>query len=173
VRLTPAAPLKERRMPITPFLRGRAFEPEVLRVMGIAFEEACRSLQIADPKGSNLAEILAKKIIGLAEFQVLDPGELRDGALQALRQERWIGEMTSGALPRRARVATGGKSLQSLAELAARVDRVHQKATQEIASIRFQMDKSSVLIERILNNMDEFQGWVVRARARRGAVPQP
>ena len=62
-------------MPITPFLKGRVFEPEVTRAMGIAFENACKSLKLVD-RSDPLNEVVAVKIIALAAGGERDPDRL-------------------------------------------------------------------------------------------------
>ena len=53
-------------MPITPFLAGKAFEPELIREMSLALETVCEKF------GMNLADdpatrVLASKIIEVAQ----------------------------------------------------------------------------------------------------------
>jgi hypothetical protein len=74
-------------LPITPFLHDHAFEPEVTRAMGIAFEEACRLLRLPDATDP-AAEIVAAKIIELAKSGERDAGRLCNGAVMAFQRER-------------------------------------------------------------------------------------
>lgn len=67
-------------MPITPFLVGQAFDPEVVRAMSIAFEAACKSLRL-NPRSNPESEAVAKKIIELAQRGVRDPAALTERAL--------------------------------------------------------------------------------------------
>jgi hypothetical protein len=67
-------------MPIIPFLDGFKFEPESKRVMGVAFEMARAALRLSDRSGA-VTEILALKIIQLANEGVLDPDRLCEQAL--------------------------------------------------------------------------------------------
>ena len=53
-------------MPIRPYLRGQKFDPETIRVMGLAFEMALVALRLADC-GDLANEMLADKIIELAK----------------------------------------------------------------------------------------------------------
>lgn len=62
-------------MPITPFLKGKVFEPEVTRAMGIAFENACKSLKLVD-KADPLTKVVAAEIIKLAATGEHDPSRL-------------------------------------------------------------------------------------------------
>ena len=53
-------------MPITPFLREQAFEPEDLKNMGDAFMEARKTLGLKD-RDDKLTELVARRIIELAQ----------------------------------------------------------------------------------------------------------
>lgn len=66
-------------MPIRPHLHGQEFDPETLRVMGLAFEMALIALRLAD-RGDLANEILAHKIVELAKCV-----ELWDGARLIVR----------------------------------------------------------------------------------------
>jgi hypothetical protein len=74
-------------MPITPFLRGQAFDPEVIGVMSKAFVSTCEALGIdrLDPT----AELVARKIIELVQRGVRNPTALNLGALQELKPDGW------------------------------------------------------------------------------------
>jgi hypothetical protein len=72
-------------MPIRPYLEGHRFDPETVRLMGIAFEMALVILQRSDGIVSPTRDALAKKIIELAKAGERQPGRLCDSALQALR----------------------------------------------------------------------------------------
>ena len=73
-------------MPITPFLDGLKFDPEAKRVMGVAFEMARIALRLAD-QGDVASEIMAKRIIELAEAGERNPDLLCERALQSLREQ--------------------------------------------------------------------------------------
>ncbi len=64
-------------MPITPFLAGTAFEPDVTRAMGVAFVDACASLGLLD-RADPATELIAKKIIELAKQGERDPARMHD-----------------------------------------------------------------------------------------------
>jgi len=70
-------------MPITPFLAGQAFDPEVVRAMATAFENVSRLLQSRDPSAA-ASVMVAKKIIELAQRGVHDPAALAERALLEL-----------------------------------------------------------------------------------------
>jgi hypothetical protein len=59
------------------------FEPEAITVMTTAFEETLRTLGLVDYTGL-ASEIVAKKIIELAQQGERDPIRLRDLAVQSL-----------------------------------------------------------------------------------------
>ena len=66
-------------------MEGHRFDPETVRLMGIAFEMALVVLQRSDGIVSPTRDALAKKIIELAKAGERQPGRLCDSALQALR----------------------------------------------------------------------------------------
>ena len=47
-------------MPITPFLRGQAFDPERVDVMGKAFVTTCEALGLSD-RADAMTNLVAKK----------------------------------------------------------------------------------------------------------------
>ena len=53
-------------MPITPFLRGQAFDPDMLKNMSDAFTQACAELGLKD-RDDRLTQLVASHIIGLAQ----------------------------------------------------------------------------------------------------------
>jgi hypothetical protein len=58
-------------MPITPYLAGQAFEPEVIRQMSLALETVCETLRprLTDDPNTRL---VASKIIELAQRGLRD-----------------------------------------------------------------------------------------------------
>jgi hypothetical protein len=75
-------------MPIRPFLAGQAFEPEVIRVMSLALERACDTLEVKITDGPH-TRIVAKEIIELAQRGVRDPATLLSMALTAFNDKGW------------------------------------------------------------------------------------
>jgi len=74
-------------MPITPFLAGQAFDPEVVRAMASTFDTVSKSLRSRVP--SELSdEAVARKIIELAQRGVRGAEALAERA----RQELNLGE---------------------------------------------------------------------------------
>jgi len=68
---------------ILPFFRGAAFDYDLTRAMGEAFERACRSLHdLGQP--DLVRDIIARRIIEVARRGERDPDELCARALQAL-----------------------------------------------------------------------------------------
>ena len=65
-------------MPIRPHLDGQKFDPEMIRVMGLAFEMALVALRLADP-GDLANEVVARKIIDRAKAGERDPERLCEG----------------------------------------------------------------------------------------------
>jgi hypothetical protein len=71
-------------MPIRGALQTRAFGPEDIKIITAAFDDALRQLKLVD-RSDPLTEIVAKKMIEIAEQGERDPLRLRDRTLQALR----------------------------------------------------------------------------------------
>jgi hypothetical protein len=71
-------------MPIRPHLDGQRFDPETIRVMGLAYEMALIALRLGD-RGDLANEVLAHKIMDLAKAGERDPERLCDGVLQEFR----------------------------------------------------------------------------------------
>jgi hypothetical protein len=70
-------------MAIYRLLKNRAFGPDEIKVLTAAYEEALRTLRLgnrSDPK----TEIVAKKIIELAQRGERDPVRLRECAIRSL-----------------------------------------------------------------------------------------
>jgi hypothetical protein len=59
-------------MPITPFLDGQRFDPETIRVMGVAYEMVRAALYIAD-RSDLVNQVIANKVIELAKAGEANP----------------------------------------------------------------------------------------------------
>ena len=59
-------------MPITPFLRNQAFDPETVEAMGKAFVTTCEALGLSDQTDA-MTELVAGKIIELAQRGFKNP----------------------------------------------------------------------------------------------------
>ncbi len=70
-------------MPITPFLSGQPFDPEVVRAMSIAYEDVCRTLRLR-PSSDPASEVVAKKVIEMAQRGVRNADALKERVLQEL-----------------------------------------------------------------------------------------
>jgi hypothetical protein len=55
-------------MPITPFLNGRQFDPEALRILGLAFEQVCIALQV-ETSDDDVRQAIANKVIEFAKAE--------------------------------------------------------------------------------------------------------
>jgi hypothetical protein len=71
-------------MPITPFLAGQAFEPELIRQMSLALESACETLGLKLTDGP-ATRVVASKIIELAQRGVRDAATLSEMTLKDLK----------------------------------------------------------------------------------------
>lgn len=60
-------------MPITPFLRGQAFDPETVEAMGKAFVTTCEALGLSSNRADAATKPVAEKIIELAQRGIKDP----------------------------------------------------------------------------------------------------
>jgi len=61
-------------MPITPYLKGKAFEPDLIRTMGAAFERVCSALD-CEKDGAVRAQI-ARTVVALGEHGIKDANQL-------------------------------------------------------------------------------------------------
>ena len=68
-------------MPITPFLSGHAFQPEVINVMSDVLLRVQDRLGLSD-RDDPLNQIVASKIIELAQRGIVDPETLLQRTLQ-------------------------------------------------------------------------------------------
>ena len=71
-------------MAIRLHLDGEKFDPETIRVMGLAFEMALVTLRLAD-RGDLANEIVASKIIALAKAGERDPERLCESVMKEFR----------------------------------------------------------------------------------------
>src|SRR5262245_22584605 len=72
-------------MPIRRFLDGQPFDPETIRLMGLAFEMALAAYRPIPDYPDPVREVIARKIIELAKGGECDSERLCDGALKDLR----------------------------------------------------------------------------------------
>ena len=70
-------------MPITPFLRGQAFDPELVNAMGAAFSETCDALGLTK-RSDPITTLVAEKIIELAERGLRTPTAIHRMAMTEL-----------------------------------------------------------------------------------------
>jgi hypothetical protein len=90
-------------MPITQFLGNSKFDPEIRRIMGVAFEMARVALNVAD-RGDLANEVIAKRIIELAKAGELNPERIpptlrplaRLAQNEEARKSRWRPDCVAG-----------------------------------------------------------------------------
>ena len=70
-------------LPLTRYINGAAFEPEVVAMMTLAFEDALARLKLSD-RTDPLVEILAKAIIACAHQGERDASACADQAIRAI-----------------------------------------------------------------------------------------
>jgi len=70
-------------MPIHRLLEKHAFGPDEIRVLNSAFDDALLKLGLAD-RADPVVEVVARKIIELAQQGERDPTRLSERAIQAL-----------------------------------------------------------------------------------------
>jgi hypothetical protein len=73
-------------MPITPFVRNQAFDPETVEVMGKAFATTCEALGLTD-RADDMAKLVAQKIIELAQRGLKNPFALHVAAMQEFESD--------------------------------------------------------------------------------------
>ena len=72
-------------MPIRPFLNGEEFDPETMRILGVAFEQTCFALRIENCD-DDIRQAIANKIIELVKTGERSPDRLCERALEEIRQ---------------------------------------------------------------------------------------
>ena len=70
-------------MPIHRLLQNHAFGPDEITVLTSAFDDVLRRLRLAD-RADPATEVVARKIIELAQQGERDPTQLSERAIQAL-----------------------------------------------------------------------------------------
>jgi hypothetical protein len=72
-------------MPIRPFLNDEQFDPETVRILGVAFAQVCVALRIGDCD-DDVKQAIANKIIALAKTGERSSDRLCERALEDIRQ---------------------------------------------------------------------------------------
>ena len=70
-------------MPIKELLKQQSFGPDEIKVLTTAFEEALRELRLVD-RTDPATQLVAKRIIELAQQGERDPFRLREGAVKGI-----------------------------------------------------------------------------------------
>jgi hypothetical protein len=73
--------------PITPFLRGQAFDPEIVEAMGKAFVTTCETIGLSDNRDDAMTKLLAGKIIELAQRGIKNPTALHVAAIKEFKSD--------------------------------------------------------------------------------------
>jgi elongation factor P hydroxylase len=73
-------------VPITPFLKGQAFDPELVSAMGAAFSNTCDALGLTK-RTDPITTLVAEKIIELAERGLRDPTAMHRTAMTELESD--------------------------------------------------------------------------------------
>lgn len=63
-------------MAIYRLLQNSAFDPVMIKRMTDAYEDACRVLGLQDRRSDPITELVARKIIEVAQIGVKDPAEI-------------------------------------------------------------------------------------------------
>ena len=71
-------------MPITPFLKGQAFDPELVEAMGAAFSKTCDALGLTD-RTDPITALVAEKIVELAQRGLRNPTAIHMLAMRELK----------------------------------------------------------------------------------------
>jgi hypothetical protein len=71
-------------MAITPFLRGQAFDPELVEAMGTAFTNTCDALGLTD-RADPITSLVAEKIVELAQRGLRHPTAMQRMAMDELQ----------------------------------------------------------------------------------------
>jgi hypothetical protein len=72
-------------MPLTPYLKGTAFEPKAIEAMTAAFEAICKSFQLLN-RDDPITQIAARKVIEIARTGEHDPQRIHDLVLLELKE---------------------------------------------------------------------------------------
>lgn len=72
-------------VPIRPFLRDQAFEPDMIEIMSAAFQVACEHLNLRTGVDDPATRLVAAKIIELAQRGVRDLEALAARAIDEFR----------------------------------------------------------------------------------------
>jgi hypothetical protein len=73
-------------MPITPFLRGQAFDPEAIQAISNALVMTCEALGLSD-RDDAMTQLVAEKIVELAQRGLKNPPELHLAAIKEFKSD--------------------------------------------------------------------------------------
>jgi hypothetical protein len=72
-------------VPIRPYLSGQAFEPEMIRLMSLVFESACKAMRLSPSVDDGATRMVAQKIIELAQRGIRNQAELLRRTLEEFK----------------------------------------------------------------------------------------
>jgi hypothetical protein len=75
-------------VPITPFLKGQAFDPELVEAMGTAFVSTCDALGLTD-RTDAITTLVAEKIVELAQRGLRNPTAMHLMAINEIKSN-WL-----------------------------------------------------------------------------------
>jgi len=73
-------------MPITPFLRNQAFDPELIEVMSSAFTKTCAAIGLSD-RTDPMTQLVAQHIIEAAQRGIRNETALYFSALKEFKSD--------------------------------------------------------------------------------------
>jgi hypothetical protein len=76
-------------MAIAPYPKGRVFDPDAIQAMSSALDEICRSLNLP-PQSDAVREVIALRMIELAERGERDADRLRDSVLANANLDKFV-----------------------------------------------------------------------------------
>jgi hypothetical protein len=76
-------------MSITPYLSGFSVDSETKRVLGVAFEMTCVALRLAGRGGDLAHEVIARRMIELAQAGERNPDALCETVLKEFEARRF------------------------------------------------------------------------------------
>ena len=72
-------------MPITPYLRGQAFDPEAIQVMGVVFENVCKALGLRETTDP-ITMFVAQTVVEMTQRGIKGADRLTDAVLKEIER---------------------------------------------------------------------------------------
>jgi hypothetical protein len=139
-------------MPVYRLLQYSAFEPEDLKAMAVAFEQALSDLRLAD-RTDPLAEQVARKVIEFAQRGVRNPIRLRQRAVAAFSG---VTRATAGKRVRR-RAMYGSREFREFAQQCVcwAEDAKNDRQRQMLLDLAEQWTQAALAVERSTAFIDD------------------